>query len=61
MSEITDYLQDIENCSYKESDDIEVAILTPDEVDEMTDMGEGSDDDMIVVPVLDVAGQLEFS
>ncbi|CAG5037738.1 unnamed protein product [Parnassius apollo] len=54
VSEIVDYLQDIEDSSDEELNDIEVAILPPDEVDEMTDIEEGHDDDMGVLPVSDV-------
>ncbi|CAG5000859.1 unnamed protein product [Parnassius apollo] len=61
VSEIVDYLQDIEDYSDEELNDIEVAILPPDEVDEMTDIEEGHDYDMGVFPVSDVAGQVEFS
>ncbi|GBP47088.1 hypothetical protein EVAR_96043_1 [Eumeta japonica] len=60
ISEIADYLQDLEDCSEEDLNDIEVAIL-PDEVDEVTDIEEGPDDDMGVIPVSDVAGQVEFS
>ncbi|GBP28437.1 hypothetical protein EVAR_93384_1 [Eumeta japonica] len=35
--------------------------ISPDEVDEVTDIEEGPDDDMGVIPVSDVAGQVEFS
>ncbi|CAG5041403.1 unnamed protein product [Parnassius apollo] len=55
------YLQDIEDSSDEELNDIEVAIFPPDEVDEMTDIEEGHNDDMGVLPVSDVAGQVEFS
>ncbi|GBP09522.1 hypothetical protein EVAR_76540_1 [Eumeta japonica] len=61
ISEIADYLQDLEDCSEEDLNDIEVAILPPDEVDEVTDIEEGPDDDMGVIPVSDVAGQVEFS
>ncbi|XP_022817936.1 piggyBac transposable element-derived protein 3-like [Spodoptera litura] len=61
VSEIVDYLQDIEDFSDEELNDIEIAILPPDAVDEMTDIEEGPDDDMGVLPVSDVAGQVEFS
>ncbi|KAL4714191.1 hypothetical protein ACJJTC_008545 [Scirpophaga incertulas] len=61
ISEITEYLQDIEDCSDEELSDIKLAILPPDEVDEVTDIEEGPDDDMGVLPVSDVAGQVEFS
>ncbi|GBP42028.1 hypothetical protein EVAR_95027_1 [Eumeta japonica] len=60
-AEIADYLQDLEDCSEEDLNDIEVAILPPDEVDEVTDIEEGPDDDMGVIPVSDVAGQVEFS
>ncbi|GBP88386.1 PiggyBac transposable element-derived protein 3 [Eumeta japonica] len=56
-----DYLQDLEDCSEEDLNDIEVAILPPDEVDEVTDIEEGPDDDMGVIPDSDVAGQVEFS
>ncbi|CAG5023338.1 unnamed protein product [Parnassius apollo] len=55
------YLQDIEDSSDEELNDIEFAILPPDEVGEITDIEEGHDDDMGVLPVSDVAGQVEFS
>ncbi|GBP29245.1 hypothetical protein EVAR_20608_1 [Eumeta japonica] len=61
ISEIADYLQDLEDCSEEDLNDIEVAILPPDEVDEVTDIEEGPDDEMGVIPVSDVAGQVEFS
>ncbi|GBP67840.1 PiggyBac transposable element-derived protein 1 [Eumeta japonica] len=61
ISEIADYLQDLEDCSEEDLNDIEVAILPPDEVDEVTDIEEGLDDEMGVIPVSDVAGQVEFS
>ncbi|CAG4993180.1 unnamed protein product [Parnassius apollo] len=61
VSEIVDYLQDIEDYSDEELNDIEVAILPPDEVDEMTEIEEGHDDNMGVLPVSDVASQVEFS
>lgn len=61
VSKIADYLQDIEDSSDEDLNDIEVTILPPDEVDEMTDIEEGLDDDMGVLPVSDVAGQVEFS
>ncbi|GBP84664.1 hypothetical protein EVAR_58887_1 [Eumeta japonica] len=61
ISEIADYLQDLEDCSEEDLNDIEVAILPPDEVDEVTDIEEDPDDDMGVIPVSDVAGQVEFS
>ncbi|GBP31109.1 PiggyBac transposable element-derived protein 1 [Eumeta japonica] len=61
ISEIADYLQDLEDWSEEDLNDIEVAILPPDEVDEVTDIEEGPDDDMGVIPVSDVAGQVEFS
>ncbi|GBP59516.1 hypothetical protein EVAR_42421_1 [Eumeta japonica] len=61
ISEIADDLQDLEDCSEEDLNDIEVAILPPDEVDEVTDIEEGPDDDMGVIPVSDVAGQVEFS
>ncbi|XP_044735345.1 piggyBac transposable element-derived protein 3-like [Chrysoperla carnea] len=60
-SKIADYLQDIEDSSNEDINDIDVVILPPDEVDEMTDIEEGPDDDMGVLPVSDVAGQVEFS
>ncbi|GBP16400.1 hypothetical protein EVAR_9982_1 [Eumeta japonica] len=41
--------------------ELPIAILPPDEVDEVTDIEEGPDDDMGVIPVSDVAGQVEFS
>ncbi|CAG5034184.1 unnamed protein product [Parnassius apollo] len=59
VSEIVDYLQDIEDFSDEELNDIEAAILPPDEVDEMTDIEKGHDDDMGVLPVFDVAGEVE--
>ncbi|GBP70847.1 PiggyBac transposable element-derived protein 3 [Eumeta japonica] len=46
ISEIANYLQDLEDCSEEDLNDIEVAILPPDEVDEVTDIEEGPDDDM---------------
>lgn len=55
------YLQEIEDSSNEDINDIDVVILPPDEVDEMTDIEEGPDDDMGVLPVSDVAGQVEFS
>ncbi|GBP24077.1 hypothetical protein EVAR_27300_1 [Eumeta japonica] len=61
ISETADYLQDLEDCSEEDLNDIEVAILPPDEVDEVTDIEEGRDDDMGVIPVSDVTGQVEFS
>ncbi|CAG5038710.1 unnamed protein product [Parnassius apollo] len=61
VSEIVDFLQDIEDSSDEELNDIEVATLPPDEVDEMTDIEEGNDDDMEVLPVSDVVGQVKFS
>ncbi|CAB3237624.1 unnamed protein product [Arctia plantaginis] len=61
VSEIIDYIQDIEDCCDEELNDIEVVILVPDEVDEMTDIDEGPDDDMGVLPVSNVPGQVEFS
>ncbi|GBP12528.1 hypothetical protein EVAR_10202_1 [Eumeta japonica] len=61
ISEIADYLQDLEDCSEEDLNDIEVAILPPDEVDEVTDIEEDPDDDMGVIPVSDVTGQVEFS
>lgn len=45
VSEIADYLQNIEDCNNKELNDIE----------------DGADDEMGVLPVSDVAGQVEFS
>ncbi|KAL4719517.1 hypothetical protein ACJJTC_008306 [Scirpophaga incertulas] len=51
----------IEDCSDEELSDIELAIFPPDEVDEVIDIEEGPDDDMGVLPVSDVAGQVEFS
>ncbi|CAB3261696.1 unnamed protein product [Arctia plantaginis] len=61
VSEIIDYIQDIEDCCDEELNDIEVVILVPDEVDEMTDIDEGPDDDMGVLPVSNVPRQVEFS
>lgn len=60
VSEIADYLQDIKNCSDEELDNIEVAVLPPEEVDQMTDM-EKCPDDIGVVQVSDLVGHLEFS
>lgn len=61
VSEIVDYLQDIEDCSDEELNDVEVAIFPPVEVDEITDIEEGIDNNMGILPVSDVAGQVEFS
>lgn len=41
--------------------DFEVAILPPNEVDKVTDVEESLDDDMRVLSVSDVAGNVEFS
>ncbi|CAH2098249.1 unnamed protein product [Euphydryas editha] len=61
LSEIANYLEEIDNSSDEDLNDMEVTILPPEVVDEMTDMEEGPDDDMGVLPVSDVAGQVEFS
>lgn len=61
VPEIADYLQGLEDSSDEDFTNVELAILPSDEVDEMTDTEEGPDDDMGVLPVSDVAGQVEFS
>ncbi|XP_050340070.1 uncharacterized protein LOC126766220 isoform X2 [Bactrocera neohumeralis] len=49
VSEIADYLQEIEDSSDEDLNDIDVVILPPDEVDEMTDIEEDPDDDIIII------------